>query len=285
MGTRPSVETLTDQPERSSKGRSDARHDDRRAGRTHGLPRRAQPRPATGRRARRRSAAGPAPRHRRRRIGQDQHPGAPRRPPDPERRRSPPHPAADLLAPRRGRDGAPRRAYLPQGAGRQGRDDDRRADLGRDVPRHRRAAPARVRLRDRPRPRLHDPRPRGLRRPDEPGAQRPRVRQDRAALPDQGHLPLDLLAMRQRRGAARGGARAFVPVVRRVGRRAALDLRRLRRGQSRPRASSITTTCCSTGRRASPTRVSPPRSAAASTTSWSTSTRTPTACSPRSCWR
>ena len=181
---------------------------------------------------------GSAPRHRGRRIRQDQHAGASRRPPDPWGRRSPPHPPPHLLTPCRGRDGAPRRAHLAQGAGRQGRHHDRRAGMGRHVPRRRRAAPSRVRLRARPRPGLHDPRPRGLRRPDEPGAQRPRVRQDGAAIPDQGDVPRDLLALRQRRGAARGGPGAFVPVVRGLGRRPALDLRRLRRGQAgagRPR--------------------------------------------------
>ena len=51
---------------------------------------------------------------------------------------------------------------------------------------------------------------------------------------------------------------------------------------SRSRTSSITTTSCSTGRRWLATPASPTTSVAASITSWST---TPTACSPRSCWR
>ena len=48
-------------------------------------------------------------------------------------------------------------------------DHDGRADLGRHLPRHRRPAAARVRRTDRPGPRLHDSRPRRLRRPHEPG--------------------------------------------------------------------------------------------------------------------
>ena len=130
-----------------------------------------------------RAAAG----HRRRRLGQDQHAGAPRRPSDRQRRRSAPHPAADLLAPRRRRDDAPRRAHRAQRARRQAGVDDRRAGLGRHLPRHRRAAAARVRRADRPRPGLHHPRPRGLRRPDEPRPARARLLEDgERAFPTKG---------------------------------------------------------------------------------------------------
>jgi hypothetical protein len=55
--------------------------------------------------------------HRRRRIGQDQHAGAPRRAAARPRRRPRAHPAADLLAPRRERDEPPRRAPAAARAG------------------------------------------------------------------------------------------------------------------------------------------------------------------------
>ena len=75
-----------------------------------------QRRPARRGAARRRrrpgaGAAGPAPAagDRRRRLGQDQHAGAPRGAPDRRRRRPAAHAAADLFAPRGAGDGAPRR--------------------------------------------------------------------------------------------------------------------------------------------------------------------------------
>ena len=58
----------------------------------------------------------------------------------------------------------------------------RRHLLVRHLPCHRRAAVARIRRAHRPRPRVHDPRSRGLRRPDEPDAPRSRLFQDREAL-------------------------------------------------------------------------------------------------------
>ena len=87
----------------------------------------------------------PAAGDRRRRLGQDQHAGASGGAPDRARRRSAAHPAADLLAPRGAGDGAPRRpACVARVLGLRG-DAAAGAALGRHLPRHRRAAAARVR--------------------------------------------------------------------------------------------------------------------------------------------
>ena len=74
--------------------------------------------------------------------------------------------------------------------------------------------------------------------------------QDREPLSDQGHLPCHLFALRQRRGAARARCcagtfpwcAAWAAELKRA-------VRRLCRGQAARRTCSITTTCCSTGRR------------------------------------
>ena len=130
--------------------------------------------------------------------------------------------------------------------------DDRRAGLGRHVSRHRRAAAARICRADRARPGLHDPRPRGFRRPDEPGPPRAGLLEDREPFPDQGHLPRDLFALRQRRDCRSSEVLAgLVSLVRRLG---GASCRRCSRPMSRPsrrRTCSITTICCSTGRRPS----------------------------------
>ena len=99
-----------------------------------------------------------------------------------ERRRSAPHPAADLLAPRRRRDGAAGRAHRCSGARRRSARAARRADLGRHLPR----ASARGSCASTPSAsgstRLHHPRPRGFRRPDEPRPARARLLANREAL-------------------------------------------------------------------------------------------------------
>ena len=66
--------------------------------------------------------------------------------------------------------------------------------------------------------------------------------------PDQGHLPFDLFARGERRGAARGGARQGVSLVRQLGGRAASSCSPPMSRPSSARTCSITTTCCSTGR-------------------------------------
>ena len=226
-----------------------------------------------------------APGDRRRGLGQDQHARAPRRAPHRQRRRPAPHPAPDLLAPGGLRDAAARRAHHGAGARNGRRHRGRRAHLGGHVPRHRRAAVARLRRPDRPRPGLHDPRPGGFGRPAEPRPPRARLLADREPLSRQGHLPLDLFALRECRAADRGRAPHCLPVVLRLGRGAARAVRRLCRGQAaaeRPRLRRPAALLGADGRRSG---AWPRRSAAASTTSSSTSTRTPTACSPRSCWR
>ena len=82
------------------------------------------------------------------------------------------------------------------------------AGLVRHLPRHRRAAAARICRAHRARSGLHHPRSRGFRRPAESRAPRARPLGDREALSDQGHLPRDLFARGQCRGAARRGAGA-----------------------------------------------------------------------------
>ena len=94
------------------------------------------------------NAAGAAPGHRRGGVGQDQHARPSRRPPHRQRRRSAPHPAHDLLAPRRGRDGrggSSGSSAMPSAG--KARTRRRRPQLVGHVPRHRRPAPARVRRR------------------------------------------------------------------------------------------------------------------------------------------
>ena len=102
---------------------------------------------------------------------------------------------------------------------RQRRRHGRRADLGRHVPR----ASARGCLReyaeqiglDR---RLHDPRSRGFRRPDEPRPARARPLENGEALSDQGHLPCDLFARGQRASSRSRRCCSRLSLVRRLGR-------------------------------------------------------------------
>ena len=162
---------------------------------------------------------------------------------------------------------------------------DRRAALGRHLPRHRRAAAARLCRSDRARSRLHHPRSRGFRRPDEPGPARARLLEDREPVSDQGHLPCDLLALRQCRGADRAGAGRLIPLVRRLGGRTEGTVRGLCRGQAEAERARLRRPAALLGADDERSRRSPRRSAAGSTTCWSTSIRTPTGCSPRSCWR
>ncbi len=63
----------------------------------------------------------------------------------------------------------------------------------------------------RARPRLHHPRPRGRRRPDEPGAPRAGPVGDQTAFSAEGQLPCDLLGGGNYTGAAGGGAAGELP--------------------------------------------------------------------------
>ena len=81
-------------------------------------------------------------------------------------------------------------------------------------------------------PAVHDPRPRGFRRPDEPDPARKGILEDRKPVSDQGHVPFDLFALRQRRDRDRAGARCVVSVVLRLGGRAEGTVRGLCRGQA-----------------------------------------------------
>ena len=83
--------------------------------------------------------------------------------------------------------------------------------------------------------------------------------------------------------AARGGAGPALSLGGGARGSAARPVRRLCREPSSASACSITTTCCSISPRCSASRRSPRRSRRASTICWSTNTRTPTACRPRSC--
>ena len=111
--------------------------------------------------------------HRRRGIGQDQHPGPPRRQPHPPRCRSAAPDAAHLQPPGRAGDGAPRRRRAAEGAGPARHAGAARAALE--------AAPSTIGarlLREYAAHRageLHHPRPRRRRGPDGTGAPRDRL--------------------------------------------------------------------------------------------------------------
>ena len=195
---------------------------------------------------RRRPAAG----HRRRRLGQDQHARPSRRASDRQRRRPAPHPAADLLAPRRRRDDAPRRAHRRAGARRPSAGAMTDAltwagtfhGIGARLLREYAAA-------DRPRPGLHHPRPRGLRRPDEPGPPRARLLEDGEPLsrPRAPASPSTRAPSTPRRRSTRCSAQSFPGAP--AGRPSCASCSPPMSRPSSARTCSITTTCCSTGRR------------------------------------
>ena len=207
---------------------------------------RPQPRAAARGRARDRRGgrARAAARHRRRGLRQDGDARPSGGGAHPRRRRSEAHHARDLFAPRRGRARPAGRAAAraPPCAGSRGR---RRARLFRHVPRHRRAALARIRAAPRPRSAIHHPRPRGFGRPHELGAARGGAQRDEGALPDQGDLPRHLFARRQRPRRARRDARQMVPLGRGARRRACAPCSALTSRRSSARTCSITTTSCS----------------------------------------
>ena len=142
---------------------------------------------------------------------------------------------------------------------------------------------ARICRRDRARPGLHHPRPRGFGGPDEsrPPRTRPVAHREALSRPRRRAWP-SIRARSTRRRSWSDVLHARLPVVRRLGGRADAALRRLCAKPSRARTSSITTTSCSISRRCWRSRRSPRTSARASTTSWSTNTRTPTGCRRRS---
>ena len=157
------------------------------------------------------------------------------------------------------------------------------AALGRHLPRRRRAAAARVRRAHRPRPGVHDPRPRGLRGPD-----RPRPRTSSAS-------PTTASASRPRAPASRSTRAPSTPGAARRGAGASAfpwcaqweaELRRLfaayvaaKQAQNVLDYDDLLLYWAQM--MAEPALAG--ESASASTTCWSTSTRTPTACRPRSC--
>ena len=107
---------------------------------------------------------------------------------------------------------------------------------------------------------------------------------DRAALPDQGHLPRDLLAGRQRPAPSSATVlRRHFPWCAEWEAELRAALRRLRRGEAGERRPRLRRPPALLGGDDAGRRRSPPRSARASTTCSSTSTRTPTGCRRRSC--
>ena len=214
---------------------------------------------------------------------QDRHAGASRRPPGARRCRSAPGPAADLHPPGGRGHGPACRADLRPGAGDRRR-FARRLEwagtfhaIGARLLRH-------YADRDRPRPGLHHPRPRRRRRPDRPRARRagpapaPTAASRRrppasrsTPTPSTPRQPLDGCCATPSRGAPSGTAsssgcsRAYVAAKQRQG---VLDYDDLLLWWER-----MLRTC----------RRSRPMWAAASTSCWSTSTRTPTRSRPRSC--
>ena len=168
------------------------------------------------------------------------------------RRRPAAHAAADVLAPRRrSRWSAASAASLHEALGLRADAAARRACPGAGTFH---AIGARL-LREyaaahRPRPSLHDPRPRRRRGPDRPGA--PASSASRATeqrFPAEGHLPGDLLARGQR--AARRSPSVLqrtLPWCSRMGGRARSGCSPPTSTPSRRSTCSTTTTCCSTGR-------------------------------------
>ena len=151
--------------------------------------------------------------HRRRRHRQDQHAGAPRGAPGAQRCRSRPHPAAHLH-PARGRgDGraAPERICgqaLGSDAGVRRAGSSGPAHSTPSAPGCCATMPTRIGLD--PGFTILDRGDAG--RPARPGARRAGPGAHRPALPEEGHLPRDLLLRRQRPGAAgRGPARRRFP--------------------------------------------------------------------------
>ena len=206
--------------------------------------------------------------------------GAPRGASGAQRRRSAAHPAADLLPPRRRGDvrragrtrpkrSAGERRCLAEGLTWAGTFHAIGARLLREQ--RRRSGSTR----------LHDPRPRRRRRPDGPGAPRARLVEDGEALSAQGHLPRDLLPRVNTRAPSATCCEAPFPGAR-VGGGAEAAVPRLCRGEAGEQRPRLRRPAALLGADAGRRRRSPPSSAPASTTSWSTSTRTPTGCRRRS---
>ena len=141
-------------------------------------------------------------------------------------------------------------------------------------------------LRDRARSGLHHPRPRGFGRPDEPRPPRARPVEDREPLPDQGHLPRDLFARRQcaRRRSTTCWASAFpgAPAGRTSCEQLFAAYVEAKQAQNVLDYDDLLLYWAQMAAEPAHRRRI---SARASTTCWSTSTRTPTGCRPRSCWR
>jgi hypothetical protein len=129
-------------------------------------------------------------------------------------------------------NGAPGRTDLPAGAGPERRADERGAHLGGHFPRHPRQTTTRVCRPDRPRPRLYDPRPGRLGRPDEPHPPRARLLQDGKPVSHQRHLPRRLLPGGERRNAARRRAVRPFPLVCRLDHATPRPVSGLRGGQA-----------------------------------------------------
>ena len=87
------------------------------------------------------------------------------------------------------------------------------------------------------------------------GPRRARLLENDTSLPDQGHVPRDLLALHQRRGATGRDPSWVVSLVSSPGVTSCARFSRPTSMPSRPRTCSITTICCCTGRTPSPSRT------------------------------
>ena len=156
--------------------------------------------------------------------------GPPGRAPAAERRRSRPHPAADLHAPGGRGDDPPGRAHLRPDH-RRPRSQDR---VVGHLPCRRQQAPAALCRADRAPAQLHGARPQRRRRSPQPGARRAGPQRAVPALSQEGDLPRDLLLRRQRPARPRPGPSEGISLVPGVAGRAQGAVRRLRAGQAGP---------------------------------------------------
>ena len=134
--------------------------------------------------------------------------------------------------------------------------------------------------------RFHDPRPRGLGGPDESRAARSRLLANGQALSDQGHLPRDLFARGQRASSRwRRSSSSTFPGAQMWEKNCSALFAAYVESQAAAARARLRRPAALLGADDGARPRSRPISRRASTTCWSTNTRTPTGCRPRSCWR